>query len=361
MAGAPGREPAEPASPHPFDLIMGALTRVAPPAPPAFSSSPSYGGGANGGSAGAPYGRGGQTAAAPPIRAAGASSGSSKVKLPGWPLKGKRRNFNPTPNRELAQRMLQRGPTVVVMGSRKGGVGKTSYAAAVAIVAGTVLDSVGHQAAILDANIANPDAWGQMNLPPRAGTVRDVVAALTANREPPDPVHAQTPALACYPEARETTEYSKTDVQRIAEYLKRRYTFIVVDMTNRLPDPLGGPEAAAAAYWLEQADVLVLPTTSAIQDFNGVLDYLEVPNLPPTVVPYIVPNQKANRNHVRTQQYLSHIAEQVVAIVEIPDEADQVRLAGMEGVPVEKVSATLRDAYRELTEVVVNAPRRARV
>jgi MinD-like ATPase involved in chromosome partitioning or flagellar assembly len=276
-------------------------------------------------------------------------------------LSRKRGSFEETPPRELARLMMERGPTIVVMGSRKGGVGKTSYAAGVAIVGGTILDGVGHKAAIVDANIANPDAWGQMNLREGAATVREVVAALTVNRDPPPPVHATTPALACYPESRETSEYSKTDIKRFADYLRRRYTFIVVDMSNRLPDPMAGPEAAVAAYWLEHADVLVLPTTSSKQDFNGVLDYLDVRGLPPTVVPYIVPGVKRNRDHPVTQQYLGVIRDRVHRIVEIPDEADKVRLAGMEGVPVEQLSPALRSAYRELTEVVVRVPPRSPV
>ena len=256
--------------------------------------------------------------------------------------------------------MIERGPTIVVMGSRKGGVGKTSYAAGVAIVAGQVLDTAGHKACIVDANIANPDAWGQMNLREHAATVREVVAALTGNRTPPEPVYAQTPALACYPESRETTEYSKTDIRRLSDFLRRRYTFIVVDMSNRLPDPMAGPEAAAAAYWLEQADVLVLPTTSSKTDFNGVLDYLDVRNLPPTVVPYIVPRVKKNREHEMTQAYLEEIRTKVHRIIDIPDEADKVRYAGMEGIPVEQVSPALGLAYRELTEAAVSMPPRER-
>ena len=174
-------------------------------------------------------------------------------------------------------------------------------------------------------------------------------------------MHATTPALAVYPESRETTEYSKTDIKRFADYLRRRFTFIVVDMSNRLPDPMAGPESAAAAYWLEHADVLVLPTTSSKNDFNGVLDYLDVRNLPPTVVPYIIPSVKKNRDHPVTQQYLAVIRNRVHRIVEIPDEADKVRFAGMEGVPVEQVSPTLKAAYRELTEVIVRIPPRARI
>jgi len=270
-----------------------------------------------------------------------------------------RRGRAPSDARELAHDMVHRGSTIVVMGSRKGGVGKTSFAAGVAIQAGRALDAVGHTACLLDANLANPDAWGQMSLPARAATVRQVVAALNSDREPPPPIHAQTPALACYPESREASDYSMTDVDRLASYLRRRYTFIVVDMSNRLPDPLGGPEAAAAAYWLDHADVIVLPTTSSKQDFNGVLDYLDVAGLPPVVVPYIVPRVRLNREHRVTRAYLEAIRARVNGLVEIPDQADEVRRAGMENLPVEQVSPALRRAYRRLTEAVVAAPPRA--
>jgi MinD-like ATPase involved in chromosome partitioning or flagellar assembly len=271
-----------------------------------------------------------------------------------------RRRFRPRPDADLAQQLAGRGSTIVVTGSRKGGVGKTSFAAGIAIVAGTVLDQVGHMACIVDANIANPDAWGQMNLPAGAATVRDTVAALLGNREAPSPVHAATPALACYPEVREAIEYSRTTIRRLADHLRRRYTLIVIDMSNRLPDPTAGPEAAVAAYWLEVADVLVLPTTSARADFNGALDYLEVGDLPPTVVAYIVPGSRRLRDNPTTLEYLHAIRRRALSVVEVPDDANAVRLAGMEGVPVEQLSSSLRLAYRELTEVIAAMPRRPR-
>jgi hypothetical protein len=258
----------------------------------------------------------------------------------------------------VAALLVNRGPTIVVTGSRKGGVGKTSFAAGIAIVAGTVLDQVGHRACIVDANIANPDAWGELRLPPEAATVRDTVAALLANQEPPPPIHAATPALACYPEARDATEYSRTAVRILADHLRRRYTLIVVDMSNRLPDPTSGPDAAVAAYWLEVADVLVLPTTSARADFNGALDYLEVRGLPPTLVPYIVPGSRRLRDNPTTREYLRVIRRRAHALIEVPDEANAVRLAGLEGVPVEQLSAGLGLAYRRLTETIAAMPRR---
>jgi MinD-like ATPase involved in chromosome partitioning or flagellar assembly len=271
-----------------------------------------------------------------------------------------RRGRLATTDAGLAALLVNRAPTLVVFGSRKGGVGKTSHAAGIAIAAGGALDSVGHRAAIVDANIANPDAWGQLNLPAHAATVRDVAAALGNGSEPPLPIHAATPALACYPERRDGAEYSRTDIRRLAAHLRARYAFVVVDMSNRLPDPTGGPEATVAAYWLEEADALVLPTATSRQDFNGVLDYLEVSDLPPTVVPCIVSSARRNRHHPVTRQYLDSITARVQRLIEIPDEADSVRLASMEGVAVQDLSPRMRLAYRELTEAVARLPARSR-
>jgi MinD-like ATPase involved in chromosome partitioning or flagellar assembly len=261
---------------------------------------------------------------------------------------------------ELAALLLDRAPRIVVVGSRKGGVGKTSHAAGMAISGGAVLDSVGHIAAIVDANVANPDAWGQLNLPEHAATVRDVVASLAKGAQPPSPIHSVTPALACYPERRDGTEYSHTDIHRLAAHLRARYSLVIVDMSNRLPDPTSGPEAAVAAFWLEEADALVLPTAMSRQDFNGVLDYLDVRGRPPTVVPCITSGARRNRRHPVTREYLEVIASRVDRVLEIPDEADSVRLAGMDGVPVQAVSPKMRIAYRALTEAVARLPSRKR-
>ncbi len=281
------------------------------------------------------------------------------LRFPGWVRREGARRTSPGPEEsDLASQLTRRGATIVAVGSRKGGVGKTSHAAGMAIVAGTVLDAVGHRAAIVDANVANPDAWGHLNLPGGAATVRDVVAALIINGDPPRPVFASTPALACYPESRDASEYSRTDIVRFAQHLRELYTFIVVDMSNRLPDPIAGPEAAAAAYWLEQADCVVLPAASSKQDFNGVLDYLELRDLPPAVVAYITPTTRRNREHPLTKRYLAAIAQRAQCIVNLPDDPERVRFAGMEGIPVQDVSPALGLAYRQLVHAVARTPTR---
>lgn len=284
-------------------------------------------------------------------------AGNRGFRLPAWTRRvSSRRTSNNISDDELASLLVKRGSTIVAVGSRKGGVGKTSHAAGVAIVAGAALDAVGRCAAIVDANIANPDAWGQLNLPPGAATVRDMIVALAADHELPRPVHASTPALACYPEARETSEYSRTEVGLFVAHLRLRYPLVIVDMSNRLPDPAAGPAAAAAAYWLEHADVLVLPSASSKQDFNGVLDYLDVRDLPPVIVASLVARTRRNREHPLAKRYMTAIAQRVYQVVDIPDDAERVRYAGMQGVPVEAVSTPLRAAYRQLAEAIVLAP-----
>lgn len=261
---------------------------------------------------------------------------------------------------ELAARLAGRAPLVVVVGSRKGGVGKTSHAAGMAIAAGEVVDRTGHRVAIVDANIANPDAWGHLALPPQAATVRQLATALATGRPAPRPVNATTPALACFPETREGVEYTRSDIRRLAAHFRDRYALVVVDMSNRLPDLTAGPEAAVAAFWLDEADALVLPTATSRNDFNAVLDYLDVGDLPPVVVPCIVPSSRRTRNHPAARRYREEIAARVDRVVDIPDEADDVRLAGLASVPVQQVSAPMRIAYRELCAAVVSLPARRR-
>ncbi len=268
-------------------------------------------------------------------------------------LDGRRRT---DPIGVLADDLIKRGSTIVAVGSRKGGVGKTSHAAGVAIIAGAALDSVGRCAALVDANLANPDAWGQLNLPTGAATVRDVIAALAGNQQPPRPVHASTPSLACYPESRDASEYTRTEVGFFAAFLREKYPLIIVDLSNRLPDPTAGPEAAAAAYWLEHADVLVLPSAASKQDFNGVLDYLDMRDLPPVIIASLVARSRRNREHPLARRYMSAIAQRAYRVVDMPDDAERVRYAGMQGVPVETVSGALRSAYRELAVAIAQSP-----
>jgi hypothetical protein len=55
---------------------------------------------------------------------------------------------------------------------------------------------------------------------------------------------------------------------------------------------------------------------------------------------------------------MAAIAQRAWQVVTLPDDADGVRYAGMEGIPVQEVSTQMRAAYRALTEAIARAPKR---
>lgn len=257
---------------------------------------------------------------------------------------------------ELGQAVLACKPLVAAVVSRKGGVGKTASAAAVAAILGEAVDPFGHTAALVDANIGNPDAWGRLDVHTDTPTMRDVVRSLMAGREPPGPTFAGTPALAVYPESREAGEgYAPAQIQRVATYLKGRHAVVVVDLPNRLP-AFTSAEAAVAAAWIGEADVLVLPTTADPTALLGAIEYLDADTVQgkPVVVSYIVPRVRQIRDAPQVRGMLDRIRACVTALVEVPDD-DRATLALIQRVAITEVSGELRSAYMNLATRVIEA------
>jgi MinD-like ATPase involved in chromosome partitioning or flagellar assembly len=265
----------------------------------------------------------------------------------------------PTLGDELGQAVLARKPLVAAVVSRKGGVGKTASAAAVAALLGEAVDPFGHTAALVDANIGNPDAWGRLEIRGHALTVREIVGRLTRGEEPPSPAYAETPALAVYPESREAGEgYAPAQVQRLAAYLKGRHAAVVVDLPNRLP-ALTSADAALAAAWIAEASVIVLPTTADPAALLGVTEYLAVESVrgKPVVVPYIVPRLREIRTAPEVLGLLHHIQERGAVVVEVPDD-DRATLALIRRTAITEAGLALRQAYLALAARVVEAAAR---
>jgi len=255
----------------------------------------------------------------------------------------------------LGQAVLARKPLLAAVVSRKGGVGKTASAAAVAAIFGESLDGFGHSAALVDANIGNPDAWGRLDVQGHPTTVREIVAGLMNGREPPSPAWSKTPALAVYPESREAGDgYTPAQVQRLVGHLQARHAAIVVDLPNRLPS-LGSGEAALAAAWIAEAAVVIIPTTADPTALTGVVEYLEVESVraKPVVVPYIVPRLREIRN-ARVVHELVHRIRQRAAVVNIPDD-DRATLSLIRKQAITEIGRELRHAYVELATRVVQA------
>jgi cellulose biosynthesis protein BcsQ len=262
----------------------------------------------------------------------------------------------PVLSEALGQAILDRKPLVAAVVSRKGGVGKTASAAAVAALLGEAVDPFGHTAALVDANVGNPDAWGRLEVLGDALTVREIVARLTRGEEPPSPAYAETPALAVYPESREAGDgYAPAQVQRLASYLKSRHAAVVVDLPNRLP-AFSSPEAALAAAWIAEAGVVVLPTTADPAALLGVTEYLAAETLTGkrVVVPYIVPRLREIRRAPEVLALLEQIEASGGVVVEVPDD-DRATLAMIRRTAITEVGLSLRQAYLVLAARVVEA------
>jgi MinD-like ATPase involved in chromosome partitioning or flagellar assembly len=269
---------------------------------------------------------------------------------------GRDRVRRPAPG--LGQAVLARKPLIVAVVSRKGGVGKTASAAALAAMLGECLDVFGHTAALVDGNIGNPDAWGRLEVDGAPPTVREIVAGLMSGREPPSPAWSRTPALAVYPESREAGDgYTPAHVERLAFYLRARHAAIVVDLPNRLP-ALGSGEAALAAAWISLAGVVVIPTTADPSALLGAEEYLDVESLrgKPAVVPYIVPRLREIRDAPQVREALDRIARRA-AVVRVPDD-DRATLALIRRQSITEVGGGLRRAYLALATEVVGAAAR---
>jgi cellulose biosynthesis protein BcsQ len=248
-------------------------------------------------------------------------------------------------------------PPLVVVPARKGGVGKTVTAGAVAQVIGYALGDTTGSAAIVDQNIGNPDQWGRLDIPTSAGTVRQLMAALSSGLElPPTPAWAKTPALAVYPEDRASVDaYPPGLIQRFVQHLRERHVFLVVDLPNRLPSYTTAEAAICAAY-LELADLVILPTTDDPSALLGVLEYLETPSMRGklVVVSYIVSTDRQLRRHRMVTDLLDEIRKRVVAIETVP-KSEKATLAIVKGVSILDISPKLRDAYIRVTHTTVRA------
>ncbi|HEY4025637.1 MAG TPA: hypothetical protein VGO86_04320 [Candidatus Dormibacteraeota bacterium] len=246
-------------------------------------------------------------------------------------------------------------PPLVVVPARKGGVGKTVTAGAVAQVIGYALGDTTGSAAIVDQNIGNPDQWGRLDIPASAGTVRQLMAALSSGLElPPTPAWAKTPALAVYPEDRASADaYPPGLIQRFVQHLRERHVFLVVDLPNRLPDYTTAEASICAAY-LDLADLVILPTTDDPSALLGVLEYLETPSMrgKPVVVSYIVSTDRELRRH-RVVVDLLHEIRQRVAAIEMVPKSEKATLAIVKGVSILDISPKLRDAYIRVTHTAV--------
>jgi MinD-like ATPase involved in chromosome partitioning or flagellar assembly len=252
---------------------------------------------------------------------------------------------------EIGDLLIGTRPTpVVVVGSRKGGVGKTALSAGLAQVCGYGLDGRAGVAALVDQNINNADQWGRLMVASEARTVRDIMAALESGDDfGPAPTFARTPALAVYPESRDPGDgYPAALVELFVHNLRSRHAISVIDLPNTLP-AYTSAEAAVAAAYIDHSDLVLVPTTDDPNSLRGALDYLGVASMrdKPCIVPYIVSTERGIRDDPKVRGMLDAIRERGAAIVPFP-KTEKATLAVVKGASILDVDARLRDAYVDL-------------
>lgn len=269
------------------------------------------------------------------------------------------------PSAHLGPTINANRPIVAGFASRKGGVGKTTHAAATAATIGEALDGLPDTAALVDGNITNPDAWA-LHPPPESATVRTLVSRLSQGLDPPPEQYARTPRLAIYPESRESEElYTQAEIDTVAEYLRRRHSFVAVDLPNALPSLTSGGPGAVAAAWLVHCDVVVLPFNADPRARQGLLEYVAVladdPRLAqiPILAPYIVSTNRSISADRAVQADIAELRRRGVELTEIPDDQNAL-LALLRDLPINRASPGLRRAYVQMTEMLVDMALRSR-
>ncbi len=244
-------------------------------------------------------------------------------------------------------------PLIIAVGSVKGGSGKTTTAKEIAIISGKALAMVGLEAAFVDANLANPDAWDDFKIPVTAPTVQDISYALTHNTLPPreDMLRSElTPGLVVVPDGRDEVQYGEEEIQVLGtQYFLPRFPVTVVDLTNRRPSLSTSPEAKVAEAWLHLANVVIVPMRLEPADMRSTTEYLDTPQLPPAVVCYIEPRDTSILGRDDVSKFLSDVSRRAAAVLSVPD-SPKVATAHFEGQPVGDLAPQLGAAYSVLLE-----------
>lgn len=276
------------------------------------------------------------------------------------------RDASPSPAlASLGQELVRGHSTVVLVGTPKGGPGKTTQAAAIALLGAQAVEPHGGTAACVDANLNNPDAWKRLGLPAQAPAVRNLVDALNRGAVPPEGEMARDARLRVFPEVRGGgASYSGAEVDRLAQHLRVRHTLVVVDLPNVLPSLLHGPSEAVMAHWLRHADVFVVPVDLGAASFvaaGEMLDALDefvaasngALGMPGLVVPLLVPRggEKVVRSP-EVSELLDHLREAGATVVEVP-QVVEVQAAEHFRRPVIGASPRADAAFVRVLEAVV--------
>jgi MinD-like ATPase involved in chromosome partitioning or flagellar assembly len=213
------------------------------------------------------------------------------------------------------------------MATSKGGVLKTTHTAGEGLVGDMALSPRGASVAVVEANPDNADLGIEFAVPREAPTVRELVAALEAGREAPRPHAVAGTRLEVWPEARQSAGQSHAQVAALHRFLRSRYTLVIADFNNCLPDRAGGAASELLDAWAPWVDVWVVPmdcsqkaviaAAESIDALTATVRAASGGRTPGFVVPLVV-NDRGARRDARHRALLGEFRTRGIAVVEVP-------------------------------------------
>lgn len=251
---------------------------------------------------------------------------------------------------------LEHPPLCVAVVSPEGGITRSGSATAQAVVLGEAVRPLHASVGLVDTRPGNPDVWAALGAGRGSCSMRELIMRLTRGEAVRPPARSDRLPLVFYPEAGGPFEgYAPTQIQRAAAYLRGRHAATIVDLPNRRPG-FTSAEAAVAALWIGQSDVVVLPATANSASLRGVLDYLGTESVrdKPVVIAYLVPRGRQPRRTSPIRGLLEEVRRNVAAMVDLPDDDSGTEALVLRGTGGPD-GQLLRHAHLRLAQTVVRA------
>ena len=268
----------------------------------------------------------------------------------------------------LGQQLVRRKSLVVVALNTKGGVGKTTNCSALALLGAKAVEPHGGWAVFIDANPTNPNGRAKLGLPEDTPRLRSLVDALATGAVAPEGATLEGYRVRAF-SGTPGAGFARAEVRRVARELRTRFHLIVVDLANTYPSLSGGPSAESAHHWLQEADVVLVPTDPDENTFEGAGETIDAVEeiaeaagaaSPPVVVSFLARPRGEAFKEPGIRECLAHLEESGIPVIPVPN-VERVALASWRKRQVIDVSSQANRAWEQVLAAVINAlPRSVR-
>jgi cellulose biosynthesis protein BcsQ len=262
----------------------------------------------------------------------------------------------------LGQELVRRHSLIVVALNTKGGVGKTTNCSALALLGGKAVEPHGGSAVFIDANPTNPNGRAKLGLQVDTPGLRALIDALATGAVPPAGARLKGYRAQAFTGA-QGSGFGRAEVRRVAAHLRTVFTLIVVDLANAYPSLSGGPSGESAHHWLQEADVVLVPTDPDENTFEGAGETIDAVEemaeaagkpRPPIVVSFLVRPRGEALREPGIRECLAHLNESGIPVVPVPN-IERIALASWRKEQVTEVSPQANRAWEQVLAAIVSA------